>query len=215
MQLVMFMKRVIWTSSLDLSKEGVDRFCRDCASRYGKTAEELHALTLLDLASSYMLNERRRLRLEISAMLAVQSDLPILVIADKADFGNRSHRECSVLAGDRLSEILECREGLSTTFYSDGHDIRCEDITEHGTNFYLFREVTNLKGLHSFISMVQRGDPFTESQLDQYTRSVAPQVHQLLGWSDGAKLPLESQVANAQERKSSMNINEQPVPLER
>jgi len=211
----MFMKRVIWTSSLDLSKEGVDRFCKECASRYGKTTQELHALSLLDLASRYMLNERRRLRLEMSGRLAVQSDYPILVIADKADFGNRSHRECSVLAGDRLSEILEYREGLSTTFYSDGQDIRCEDITEQGTNFYLFREVTTLKGLHSFIAMVQRGDPFTESQLDLYTRSIAPQVHELLGWSDETKLPLENQVTHAQERNILKNTNEKPVPLER
>lgn len=179
------MKRIIWTSSMDLSPEGVASFCKQAADRYGKSEEELRALSLMDLSTCYMWNERRRLLREATKQLSVSSKLPILVIADKADFMNQNHHECFVLSGEHISEIFSCREGLSTTFFSDGKDIRCEDITEEGTNFYLFRLITTLKGLGAFTSQVEQGEPFTESQLSALTESLAPQVHQLLGWDVG------------------------------
>lgn len=203
---------------MDLSTVGVENFCRDAAPRYGKTEEELRGLSLMDLATCYMWNERRRLLREMTQALSVPTPAPILVIADKADFGNRSHRECSILSGGQLSEILSCREGLSTTFFSDGQDIRCEDITENGTNFYLFREVTSLKGFHEFTSMVNRGEAFTQSQLDQCTRSLMPQVHQLLGWpAEEEKQPLEEQIRQARstQQNKGNQADKQPVPMER
>lgn len=210
------MKLIIWTSSLDLSTGGVDKFCRENADKYGKTEQDLRALSLLDLASRYMWNERRHRFLEVKEKLSTPTQAPVLVIADKADFGNHSHKECSILSGERLSQILDSREGLSTTFYSDGKDIRCEDITENGTNFYLFREVTHLNGLGAFTAAVERGEPFTQSQLDQYTRSLAPQVHQLLGWPIEEHRSLEVQIQQARDRQTQINVKEKiTVPLER
>lgn len=210
------MKLIIWTSSLDLSTGGVDKFCRENAGKYGKTEDELRAMSLLDLASRYMWNERRHRLLEAKETLSTPTQTPILVIADKVDFANHSHRECSVLSGEHLSQILDCQEGLSTTFYSDGKDIRCEDITENGTNFYLFREVTKLNGLSTFTAMVERGEAFTESQLDEYTRSLAPQVHQLMGWPmEEDRRPLEEQIRQARTRQTKSSNEKETVPLER
>lgn len=210
------MKQIIWTSSLDLSPEGVDRFCRENAGKFGKTEEDLRALSLMDLATRYMWNERRHRLLDTKEKLSTPTQTPILVIADKADFGNHSHRECSVLSGEHLSQILDCREGLSTTFYSDGKNIHGEDITENGTNFYLFREVTHLNGLGAFTAAVERGEPFTESQLDQYTRSLAPQVHHLLGWPMEEHRPLEAQIRQARDKQTlTTNQEKIAVPLER
>ena len=197
------MKRIIWTSSLDLSKEGVARFCREAAGKYGKSEQDLLALPLLDLASRYMWNERRHKLQQVTSALSVSSDAPILVIADKADFGNQSHRECSILSGEHLSEILGCRTGLSTTFYSDGQDIRCEDITEEGTDFYLFRAVTNLRVLGAFTSSVEKGEPFTESQLSEHTRSHVPQIHDIFSWPLEEKSSLDSRIETAQLRQKS------------
>lgn len=194
------MKRILWTSSMDLSPDAVAAFCREHAGRYGKTESELRALPLLELASCYMWNERNRTFRALREKLSVPVRTPILVIADKADFMHHSHKECSVLSGERLSEILHRQDGVPITFYSDGKDIRAEELTEDGTNFYLYRAVTTLKGLGAFISQVEQGEPFTESQLSALTDSLAPQVHQLMGWPAEHE-SLAAQIRQAEEKK--------------
>lgn len=209
------MKYIIWTSSMDLSASGVETFCRETAGRVGKTEAELRSLPLMELASCYMWNERRRQFHEASKRLNVPVNTPILVLADKADFLNKSHKECYVLSGERLSEILHKEDGVPITFYSDGKDIHCEELVADGSNHYLYRAVTNLKGLHAFVSMVERGDIFTESQLSEFSESLAPRVHQLMGWP-ADRLPLDHQIQAANKKKMTAQSSEkQAVSLER
>jgi len=181
------LEHIIWTSKLDLSKEHIASFCKDTAPRYGKREEELLTLPLLELASCYMWNERRRLYQEAVKTLSQPCEAPILVISDIAEALGDSHRSCFILSGETIADIFKVREGLVTTFYSDGNDIRCEDITENGANFYLFREVTNPRGLHDFAESIRKGEPFTESELDQYSRSLVPKVHALFHWPTETK----------------------------
>lgn len=201
---------------MDLSTGGVDKFCKDAAGRYGKTEEELRGLPLMELACRYMWNDRRRRFYETAKTLSVPCKAPILVISNKADPFNHSHMECSVLPGAFLSEILDCREGLSITFFSDGKDVRCEDITEDGTNFYLFREVKSLRGLSEFAASIEKGEPFTESELERYTSSLAPKIHTLMGWSSIEKESLDHQIQQASEKHIiAQDTEKKLVALER
>lgn len=201
------MKQIIWTSSMDLSPEGVEKFCREAAGRYGKTESELRALSLMELSSCYMWNERRRAFRDVHSALSVPVHTPILVIAAKADFLGGSHKECSVLSGERLSEILNFEPGVPRTYFSDGKDIWAEELSDTGANIYLYRAVTTLRGLGAFISHVEAGDFFTESQLSAVTRSLAPQVHGLLGWQS-EHAPLDHQIRQAAKQNASSQDRE-------
>ena len=120
-----------------------------------------------------------------------------------------------MLSGEKLSDLLHKEDGVPITFYSDGNDIRCEEITENGVNHYLYRAVTQLKGLHSFVSMVERGEIFTESQLSEFSESLAPRVHQLMGWPM-ERQPLDHQIHEANKKKMTAQSSEkQAVSLER
>jgi len=198
------LEHIIWTSKLNLSKEHIVSFCKSAATRYGKSEEDLLCLPILELASCYMWNERRRLYQEAVKKLSYPCEAPILVIADIADVLGKPHHSCFILPGESIAEIFKVREGLVTTFYSDEKDIRCEDIGENGANFYLFREVTNPRGLHEFAESVLKGEPFTESELNQYSRSLAPKVHALLGWPDKSKC-LDHKIEAAQTQAAFSN----------
>lgn len=155
----------------------------------------------MDLAIKYMRPEHNRQLREVKQQLCASTDLPILVILDKADIDNNSHMECHLLSGENLSDIFSCaKDGLSVTFYSDGRDIRCESLTSVGADHYLFREVTSLHNFSSLIARIERGEAFTESELSRNTKSLHPQVSSLLHW-DSVSLPrLHTQIADAQAR---------------
>lgn len=196
------MKQIIWTSSMDLSEKGVSSFCREAAGRYGKTEAELRALPRMELASCYMWNERRRLFREVHDALHVPVNTPILVIASLADFMHQGHKECSVLSGERLSEILSFEPGVPKTYFSDGRDIWAEELTDTGCNIYLYRAVTTLRGLGGFLAQVEAGELFTESQLSAVTQSLAPRVHDLLGLPLHHP-PLEQQIQQAAKQSTA------------
>lgn len=197
-------RQVIWTSSLDLSPEGVSTFCRDHAARYGKTEAELKSLPLMDLAVKYMRTEQRRELRALKDRLNVYTTLPVLVILDKADFLNKSHMECLLLSGDKLSDILSCpKDGLSITFYTDGRDFRCESLTSDGADHYLFREVTDLHNFSALIQRIERGEAFTESELSANTRSLLPQLLELLTQDVFDHPSLDTQIQNIQSRPAS------------
>jgi len=202
-------KRILWTSSLDLSTAGIETFCREAAPRYGKTEQELKAMAPMDLAIKYMRPERDRAYKAVFARLSEPTGLPILVILDKADFCNQSHMECSVLSGEHLSQILSCpNDGISVTFYSDGNNIRCECLTDFGADHYLFREVTSLHNFASFIERIERGEAFTESDLGQNTKSLLPQISKLMEWDTAPHASLSSQISDAKLKVSS---NTKPI----
>ena len=197
-------RQIIWTSSLDLSPEGVSAFCRDHAARYGKTEAELKSLPLMDLAIKYMRTEQNRELRALKDQLNVPAALPVLVILDKADFLNQSHMECRLLSGEKLSDIFSCAcDGLSITFYADEKDIRCESLTSYGADHYLFREVTNLHNLSALITRIERGEALTESELCQNTQSLLPCFSSLLNMPLSGHPALDTQIQNLQSRSVS------------
>lgn len=187
---------------MDLSEQGVRLFCQANAARYGMSAEDMLRKPLMDIASCYMWNERRRMFYSVKDALSGPSQGPILVVADKADFLNKSHCECYILPGEHLSEILECRSELTTTFYSDGKDIRSESLTEYGADHYLYRVVTNLHGFHDFIAALEKGEAFTESELNIHTVSLLTSVSKALGWPD-EKTSLQDKISNAKNKSEN------------
>ena len=197
-------RQVIWTSSLDLSPEGVSACCADNAAHYGKTEEELKSMALMDLAVKYMRTEQRRKLRMLKDQLNVPTALPVLVILDKADFLNKSHMECRLLSGEKLSDIFSCApDGLSISFYTDGSDVRCESLTSLGADHYLFREVTNLRNFSSFVQLIERGEAFTESELSANTHRLLPQLSALLGWPSDFHPALDTQIIAAQSQSAS------------
>ncbi len=197
---------IIWSSSPDTSEAGINRFCELNAGRYERSPEETKALPLSKLLP-LMWNDIQSWRLTAHEALKVPTPTPILVIADRA--GNtplsKPERSCFVFSGESLNQIFEVRQGLSTTFFSDGANIRCTDITENGADHYLFRELTNTNGLQSFVQRVSDGAFFTESELDQFSCSLAPIVHKIYGWPDPKKSPLDVRISEAQFRTSADN----------
>ena len=202
-------RQVIWTSSLDLSPEGVSTFCRDHAARYGKTEAEMKSMPLMELAIRYMRTEQSRNLRALKDQLNVYTTLPILIILDKADFLNKSHMECQLLSGEKFSDILSCaKDGLSVTFYTDGSDIRCESRTSFGADHYLFREVTDLHNFSGLIQRIERGEAFTESELSANTRSLLPQLSALLNQGAFDHPALDTQIKAAQ----AQPVSSKPQP---
>ena len=189
---------VIWSNSPDTSKAGIQRFCQNNAGRYGKSQEEMLAMPLSRLIP-LLWDEAQSWRITAYAALNVPCEMPILVIADRAGEEPFSQPEmsCSVLSGEKLSEILDVRSGISTTFYSDGKDIRCRDITEHGADYYLFRELTSFRGLNEFTQKASQREAFTESDLAMFSKSLAPKIHQIYGWPQPDPRPLSTVISEA------------------
>ncbi len=192
---------IIWSSSPDTSEAGIAHFCELNAGRYGKTAEEMKAMSLARLIP-LMWNDIQSWRLTAHGALNIPTDSPILVIADRVGDTPFAKPEisCFVFSGEHLNEIFSVRTGLSTTFYSDGSNIRCTDISETGADHYLFREITQLNGLHAFAQRVSAGEAFTESELDEFSRSLAPTIHQIYGWPEPGKRPLVTAISDASSR---------------
>lgn len=207
-------KYILWSSSIDTSEAGIKRFCRLNAGRYGKTVEEMMALPLSMLLPR-MWDEAQAWRMTAYGALNVSTDMPILVISDIAGDGLLSKPEtsCSVLSGTKLSQILDVRSGISTTFYSDGSNIWCRDLTENGPNYHLFRELTTLEGITDFSNRVTQGEAFTEAELDEFSKSLAPRIHAIYGWPKPKPSSLEEIVANANRRlQKPKNETQSPVP---
>lgn len=194
-------KFILWSSSIDTSKVGIANFCRTNAGRYGKTVEEMMALPLSMLLPR-MWDEAQGWRMTAHGALKVSTDMPILVISDIAGDGLLSKPEmsCSIMSGTNLAQILDIRCGISTTFYSDGSNIWCRDLTETGTNYHLFRELTSLDGLAVFSAQVSKGEVFTEAELDKFSKSLAPRIHAIYGWPQPDVSSLDKLVANANRR---------------
>ena len=194
-------KYIIWSSSPDTSPDGIKEFCRLNAGRYDMTPEAMSSLPLSRIIG-FMWNDIQSWRLTAYSALNIPATMPILVIADKSGEEPLSKPEmsCFILDGMNLNQIFDVREGLSTTFYSDGSNIRCKDISEHGTDYYLFREITGLKGLHAFADQVRSGAAFTESELDEFSRSLAPKIHKIYGWPEPGQRPLKTLITEASSR---------------
>ena len=194
-------RRVIWTSSLDLSPAGIEAFCSEAAARYGKSEQDLKAMSPMDIAITYMWAERRRKKQLIMEQLSEPTALPILVILQRDEHIGTHHTVCSVLSGERLSQIFSCpQDGLSVTFYADSKDVRCISLTDNGAEHYLFREITNMDGFSSLIQRIERGEEFWEALLSRNTKSLLPQVSALLHWDTLKHLPIQYQLDQAQEK---------------
>ena len=192
---------IIWSSRHDTSQAGIAHFCELNAGRYNKTPEEMKSLPLGELLS-LMWNDTASWRLTAYEALKAPANGPHLVIADRAGEKPLSKPEmsCFVLNGEHLNEIFSVRQGLASTFYSDGSNIRCTDLFSYGEDHYLFREITSTKNLQSFVQRVKRGEVFTESELDQFSRSIAPEIHKIYGWPEPGQRPLETVLSDAVSR---------------
>lgn len=191
----------IWSNSPDTSEEGIAEFCKFSAGRYNKTPDEMSRLPLSQIIG-LMWDDIQSWRLAAYAALDLPTAMPIFVVADRAgeELLSKPEISCFILSGNNLNQILDIRSGISTTFYSDGSNIRCRDIGENGADYYLFREMTNLNGMRDFVERVERGEAFTESELDEFSRSLSPTIHQIYGWPEPGKLPLEKIIVNATDR---------------
>jgi len=173
------MERVIWNSSLDLSPDGVDAFCNRYASDFGKTPDQLKAMSLMDLATTYMWTIRAQALRAAKELLDFDVGAPIVVFSHVAEF--MTHRvTCSLLDRENLNEIFRCRQGLSTKFYTDGCDLRCDDLSDDGMTYHIFRAVTNPQALGECVRACQsRGELPTREEMDRCSRALAPDVQRL------------------------------------
>lgn len=195
---------ILWSTNHDTSEAGIAHFCELNAGRYGKAPEEMKTMPLSRLLG-LMWNDTQSWRLAACEALKVPAEGPLLVISDRAGERPLSKPEisCFVLNGEHLNEIFSVRQGVSTTFYSDGSNIRCTDISEFGADHYLFREITSTNGLSSFVQRVSAGEAFTESELDEFSRSLAPRIHEIYGWPTPGKRPFETALADAMSRSGA------------
>ena len=172
---------IIWDSHLDLSPKGVEDFCKTHAADFNKTPDELKALSLMDLAVKYMWSFRAAQLRSVKETLNHKTGTPIVVFSDVVDFLKRK-TECTLLDGENLRDIFQCRHGSVTKFYTDGQDLRCDNITEDGTNYHIFRAVKDPKALGICAKICKEENRFpTKSELDQCTVSLAPLIDRLFG----------------------------------
>jgi len=209
-------KHILWSSSVDTSENGIKRFCRLNAGRYGKTVDEMMALPLSMLLPR-MWDEVQAWRLAAYGALNVSTDMPILVISDQAGEAplSKPSMSCSVLNGANLSQILDLRRGVSTMFYSDGKNIWCRDLTENGADYHLFRELTSLGGVAEFVGRVSKGEVFTEDELNQFSKSLAPKIHAIYGWPAPNETGLDVLISSATSRLAPSMEDAKPLEYSR
>ncbi len=179
---------IIWNSSLDLSPAGVAEFCETKAAAFGKTPEELKSMPLLDLAAKYMWSARSDALRVAKETLNFNVGVPLVVFSDVIDFMKR-RTECTLLDSENLQEIFECRRGLSTKFFTDGLDLRCEDLTEDGMNHHLFRAVKDPRALGECARACSTEQRLpSREELDRCSTSLAPVIDRLYGRSGSQRL---------------------------
>lgn len=175
------MEFVIWDSYLDLSKEGVHSFCQKYAANFNKTPAELESLPLLHLASIYMDAKRSSALRAAKETLNHELGAPIVVFSDVVELVQRK-TECRLLDSENLKDIFNCRVGCTTKFFTDGSDLRCEDLTMDGMNYYVFRKVEDPRALGLYLQAVKplSGLPSRE-EMDRFSSSLVSVVDRLYG----------------------------------
>jgi len=170
---------IIWDSTLDLSKNGINKFCRQYAQSFGKTPDELKSLPLLELAAIYMTSVRSKTLFNTRQRLSYEVGAPIAIISETAGFLNRKN-ECSLLESENLRDILKLRSGLNTRFYTDGQDLRCDDLTENGMNYHIFRRIDDPKAFGVFARTYTSRSGFpSKEELDRFSSSLVPVIDRL------------------------------------
>jgi len=113
----------------------------------------------------------------------IRPNYPILVICDLGLWNGR-RTGYRILSDCSLNQIFSVACGDQVTFYSDGYNIRCEDIHHDGTNNYIFKELTGDENRCAPLLdaiYYQKNLKTIKTLARRYSRSVLPYVAEIYG----------------------------------
>jgi hypothetical protein len=159
------MKKIIWSNRLDL-KDFQDYFKEE-----GITDESEQYEAMYELNNIYLEDELMNLDCELPGN--------ILVIADLGLWNGRraGYKEM----GNNLNNVLKTFCGEYCEVYYDGHNIVASDSHHDGTNYYEFRLIRDDKNIDVLKDKIYNDD-FSRTDINNYTRSLAPFVKEIYGW---------------------------------
>lgn len=173
------MKRIIWDSQPELSKEDISSIRADMKEMAVDNAEELTD----DEVETYFLNninpdyfdcERDNLDLTLPGK--------VIAIADIGRWNGR--RSGYRIMENNLNEVLlsHVNGASELSVYGDGYNIQADETHHDGTNHYMYRMIRSDKDATPLLDALYYGKEVTSSLLNRYTRSLYPYVAQIYGW---------------------------------
>lgn len=104
---------------------------------------------------------------------------PIICIADLGLWNGRKFGY--KILGNNLNEIFNIGNFDDAHWYAGKHNIKCIEKHHDGINYYLFRELKDIKHL-DFISEKCIDNMLTSKHISKYTKSLKPYVSEIYGW---------------------------------
>lgn len=118
-------------------------------------------------------DERRNLDKELEGR--------ILVIASLGLWNGRKQGYKTL--GNNLNEIVDYFDCTEMKIYVEDGKVLGRGVHHDGTNHYEFREIREDRNIHNLLRKIYNADEdITRSQLNYYTKSLAPYVKNIYGW---------------------------------
>lgn len=166
----MAIKRVIWSSDVDISDEAVQIFIED-------TEIDGDVIQAMYEDNDLRLDDERR-------NLDIPTRNPIVVIADLGLWNGR-RVSYSVLDVRNVNAIFSTGQGDFTTFFADAYNVQCQDIHHDGTNYYVYRELIGSQDeCAPLLDALYEGKDLgkIKALIRRYSRSLLPYVADVYGW---------------------------------
>lgn len=176
-------RTIIWESNPTLDKEDIDRIKKQM-QEFGKENP-----TDID-AENYIMEDNEEAFIDVSDVLDVSVSGKIVVIADIKNW--KGTYQSYLVMSDNLKDVLvrHVHGDSEICVYTDGKEIRADEVYHDGVNHYLFRMFKSHQKEEKFLDEISSGHKISSKKLDQYTESLHQRVTELLGWFDG-KNPVE------------------------
>ena len=176
-------RTVIWESNPTLSKEDIDRIKKQM-QEFGKENP-----TDTDAKNCFM-EDNEEAFFDVSDVLDIFLPEKIIVIADIKDW--KGEHKGHLVVSRNLKDILmrHVHGDSEICVYTDGQDIRAEEVYHDGVNHYLLNMFKSHQKEEKLLDEISSGHKISSKKLDQYTESLHQRVTELLGWFDG-KNPVE------------------------
>lgn len=173
------MKRMIWDSRPDLSKEDIAYIRADMKEMEVEgadslTDEEVEAYYLNNINPDYYDGERSNLDRELPGTVIAIADLGLWQ-------GRRSGYR---ILGSNLNDVLlsHVNGASELSVYGDGYNIRADEAHHDGTNHYMYRMMIPGKDASPLLNALYEGKDVPKAMLNRYTRSLYPYVARVYGW---------------------------------
>ena len=175
---------IIWESNPTLTQEDIDRIKKQM-QEFGKENP-----TDID-AENYIMEDNEEAFIDVSDVLDVSVSGKIVVIADIKNW--KGTYQSYLVMSDNLKDVLvrHVHGDSEICVYTDGKEIRADEVYHDGVNHYLFRMFKSHQKEEKFLDEIPYGYEIDSKELNRYTASLHPRVAELFGWS-GNKGPAKN-----------------------